>query len=568
MYRLLLIIYTILFLVPSVAVADESYDSLMRVNLNRSSAEILRMADAYNLHDDEKSALVLYMMVSNRHLNTESDKNACVKALLSSGDIYYKRGHYTKALSLFIQGLKECEQSKSKYMIIKLYKGIGDVYFMFKDYEQAIEYYKKGYSFCKKSPDNESTFRLLINLSYTYYIKGDVQNMKRYYDLAIKTPHQQNPAYIFYERLYGALIDKIEHRYNEAERIMQGLLVYARQQKMSSQYICSAYEELYSLYEQKGDRKHTEEYLKLCLDEAEKSGELHLFSETLIKLAKISTEEGNLAMARYYSSRYQALVDSTFNLREFSVAKNEQFVYEMDKIDKDIATLNAAKESDRKVILLQRIVVIVSLIVVALLVMLIVIVFRQNKNLRNSYYSLYILNRKLHSMHSQIVEATLPVNVNNDKLSNVDLVTSTLNENSSKAHQDSKYMTSNLAEDKRKELIDNISLVMETTQAYAEDDFSLDRLAELTNSNSRYVSQVINDYYQKNFSNFVNEYRVRLACNRLTDESYKHYSIRGIGRSVGYKSNTTFVNVFRKVTGITPSAYQKIALVEAKEQEK
>ena len=261
-------------------------------------------------------------------------------------------------------------------------------------------------------------------------------------------------------------------------------------------------------------------------------------------------------------------MDSTFNLREFSVAKNEQFVYEMDKIDKDIATLNAAKESDRKVILLQRIVVIVSLIVVALLVMLIVIVFRQNKNLRNSYYSLYILNRKLHSMHSQIVEATLPVNVKNDKLPNVDLVTSTLNENSSKAHQDSKYMTSNLAEDKRKELIDNISLVMETTQAYAEDDFSLDRLAELTNSNSRYVSQVINDYYQKNFSNFVNEYRVRLACNRLTDESYKHYSIRGIGRSVGYKSNTTFVNVFRKVTGITPSAYQKIALVEAKEQEK
>lgn len=100
---------------------------------------------------------------------------------------------------------------------------------------------------------------------------------------------------------------------------------------------------------------------------------------------------------------------------------------------------------------------------------------------------------------------------------------------------------------------------MDETLEYADADFSLERLAELVGSNSKYVSQAVNEHYGKNFSSFVTDYRIRLACRRLADdEAYGAYTIEGVGRSVGYRLKTTFTAAFRRVTGLTPSAWLKL----------
>ncbi len=58
--------------------------------------------------------------------------------------------------------------------------------------------------------------------------------------------------------------------------------------------------------------------------------------------------------------------------------------------------------------------------------------------------------------------------------------------------------------------------------------------------------------------------RVRLACMRLSDlQGFGNYTVKAIGESVGYKVYGTFINVFKKATGITPSMYQKLTLEEA-----
>lgn len=57
----------------------------------------------------------------------------------------------------------------------------------------------------------------------------------------------------------------------------------------------------------------------------------------------------------------------------------------------------------------------------------------------------------------------------------------------------------------------------------------------------------------------MNEYRINLACERLADrEGFGQYSMNGIGESVGFRSSATFTTVFKKITGITPSVYQKL----------
>ena len=51
-----------------------------------------------------------------------------------------------------------------------------------------------------------------------------------------------------------------------------------------------------------------------------------------------------------------------------------------------------------------------------------------------------------------------------------------------------------------------------------------------------------------------------MARERLIDvEKYGNYTIKGIAESVGFKSPTTFINVFKKTVGLTPSMYQNMA---------
>ena len=85
-------------------------------------------------------------------------------------------------------------------------------------------------------------------------------------------------------------------------------------------------------------------------------------------------------------------------------------------------------------------------------------------------------------------------------------------------------------------------------------------LARMTESNTNYVSQTINSTFGKNFRSFVNEYRIKVAMKRMMDnEHYGNYSIQGISESVGYKSASNFIAAFKKMTGMTPSLYQKIS---------
>lgn len=91
-------------------------------------------------------------------------------------------------------------------------------------------------------------------------------------------------------------------------------------------------------------------------------------------------------------------------------------------------------------------------------------------------------------------------------------------------------------------------------------DFSLEKLAALTGSNRAYVSKVINTFYRKNFKAVLNDIRIRMACQRLREPGkYRNMTVEALAESVGYKSRSTFVVTFKKITGPSPSDYRKAA---------
>ena len=110
------------------------------------------------------------------------------------------------------------------------------------------------------------------------------------------------------------------------------------------------------------------------------------------------------------------------------------------------------------------------------------------------------------------------------------------------------------------ELYDKILNIIVVQKKYRDPNYSAKDLAKELQTNTRYLSAVVNSRFGMNYSCLLNEYRIREACRRLADaEHYGNVTIQAIYEQLGYSSASGFINAFRNVNGMTPSAYMKLA---------
>jgi len=99
--------------------------------------------------------------------------------------------------------------------------------------------------------------------------------------------------------------------------------------------------------------------------------------------------------------------------------------------------------------------------------------------------------------------------------------------------------------------------LLEDEQLYQDANLSMASLAEQMDTSTRTLSRIIKDGFDGNFFDLINTYRVEEVKINLLEESYAHYSILSIGLDAVFNSKSTFYNVFKKQTGMTPSQYRK-----------
>ena len=110
------------------------------------------------------------------------------------------------------------------------------------------------------------------------------------------------------------------------------------------------------------------------------------------------------------------------------------------------------------------------------------------------------------------------------------------------------------------EVYQRICAVMEKSPEVYSENFTFARLHELVGSNTKYLSRAISTHAQCDFKTLLSQYRIREACRRMNDvEHYRNFTIDAIAKSVGVTSRTSFIKNFKSQTGITPSAYLKLA---------
>jgi len=123
--------------------------------------------------------------------------------------------------------------------------------------------------------------------------------------------------------------------------------------------------------------------------------------------------------------------------------------------------------------------------------------------------------------------------------------------------QKQKYERSNLQETQKEQYITKLKAFVELEKPYESPDFTIAQLAKKVNIPSHYLSQVINEKLGISFLDFINSYRVKSAQEKLTNPKFSHYTIMSIAYDAGFNAKSTFYSVFKKQTGMTPSAYRK-----------
>jgi YesN/AraC family two-component response regulator len=107
------------------------------------------------------------------------------------------------------------------------------------------------------------------------------------------------------------------------------------------------------------------------------------------------------------------------------------------------------------------------------------------------------------------------------------------------------------------ELYDKILNIILIEKRYRDKDFSAKELAKELNTNTRYISAVINSRFNTNFSCLINEYRIKEAMHRMTDKRYTDMTIEEIGKMVGFANRQSFYASFYRMMKETPNDYRK-----------
>lgn len=98
----------------------------------------------------------------------------------------------------------------------------------------------------------------------------------------------------------------------------------------------------------------------------------------------------------------------------------------------------------------------------------------------------------------------------------------------------------------------------ENQKGFLNPEVSIQFLSQEFETNSRYISKIVNEFKGKGFSQYINNLRINYAIKELQENSrLRKYSISALATEFGFNTAESFSNAFFKQTGIKPSFFIK-----------
>ncbi|MBO5541699.1 MAG: helix-turn-helix transcriptional regulator [Muribaculaceae bacterium] len=494
-------------------------------------------------HSDRiDSALVCYIILFNRYNDKMSidEKEICCGAATAAGNLYLQ--YYYDFQTAYRYMLKAEEIAINNDLDGKLAYLYGSMAILlgiqvnletnFSYKLEVLEAFKEAFHQSVKSRHYLGACIAFGNLAYTaikhqhvHEIMGEVQTFH-----ALEIPNDARPDDIRFKSYFQGLCDCViaydGGKYQEALDLMSQIDDFLPQdespQAMARDRTMTCVLKYFTLLSLNRDKEALQE-----LDKAESIARDNNLNDAIVECLKLKQDyyetHGNAVMAKEYKLKYFEAKDEFINRSKLLSVEQQKFLIELEEMGVEVKDLEAQKRMRDLVIAG---VAIFALMVIAALIYL----WRNYLNTRQRNLILYQKNQELLALEQ---ERNMPAE---------------------------KYKSSPMDEQAKDELLQRIYAVMESHQQIYDEGFTLDQLARLVGANPNYVSQVINEKKGCNFKAFINDYKIKEVCRRLSDQQqYGGLTIEAIGQSVGFKSRTHFYNTFKQFTGMTPAAYQRAA---------
>ena len=468
------------------------------------------------------------------------------KALDIAGNSSVNSRRYVEAFEFYVAMVDLGKQIKHNRSISLGYNNIGNIYEYFGDYERAYHYYKRSYETATRSSDSYMRAASLLNLVNITSILGRNQDANKYFNLLEKESLHSPEETSFWRELSKVSLLMAEKEFSKSIEKAKEVESIANDNDFREDLKYLPIEKIAASYYNLDNLDSAIYYANKIINNP---NSLKAFPDILINsyktLLNVYEKKGSEDSINKYKILYVNLSDSIYNRREFNEILELFNNYEEEEVNSRIYTLNNQIYQKNVFIL------IVGLLLLILLGLFLVIY--------NHYRKLKNLNRLLISKNDDLI-----TNSNENKRL-IGQIVSLVDSMEEKDKNNPDYNSNNVknssytidfSEQQRMSLLKKISDVMQNETIISDSSFSLPQLAQLVNSNTTYVSSIINQTYNKNFKAYLNEYRIQIASRRLVEDDMM--TIQAIAESVGFKSIPNFIATFKKYMGMTPSVYKKM----------
>lgn len=110
-----------------------------------------------------------------------------------------------------------------------------------------------------------------------------------------------------------------------------------------------------------------------------------------------------------------------------------------------------------------------------------------------------------------------------------------------------KYRKSNVTEEECRRLAGELELLMQRDRLYVNPNLKIADLAAILNVSTYTLSYLFNQYLDKNYYDYLNDYRIEEFKRLVDKDEYSKYTLTALAELCGFSSRTSFFRYFKRL---------------------
>ena len=519
------------------------------------SQTLLEMGKQYTYQTDKTdSAMLCYSIVANRyyeqHLEGKELEHS-VQAMNGIGYMYFFMYHnYQQSYSTLIKARRIAEKHELREVLAYIHLNLADLYLTSSEIygTDSLDRVQEAYQLALDEARQTENWKLYVRVFCTYiaytYGKSLYEPMRKAIKEYEDTPLPADIPLLHYTRLQkDAYLALCNGNYQKA-------LAYCDSMEQSIDIRDTPERPLINVYGLKahtlshlGKNEQAMEVYRQMERMAQESGAKDMLPGIYNALWEYYRDEKHdETLAKDYELRYLRAKDSVLMTGQLDDITQMRFLDELQQVNDEVQEMAARQRLYR----IAGIAVTAAALVFLVLLIVIVRLYRRQKR----------KNRLLYENRVELLARERELRQQRDEAIRRHEEEKTAMESAKTDIQETKYQHSQLDDVSRQIILERVEQAMSRPELFCQEGFSINQLAEQVGASYKYVSQVVNEHYARNFSQVLAECRINEACRRLHDDAdFRQFKVEAIAAAVGFKSRTNFAATFKRVTGLSPSEY-------------